>query len=80
MIFKTTIDANVTRSELVQIFSVLDAHRFQNLESDTRRAIERETTRDIVAIIPPCVIASTGNIVWTFDIAATMLIILYHLF
>jgi hypothetical protein len=79
MTFKTTIAVNVMRSELVHIFIVLEAHRSQNLESDIIRAIERETTRDIDTITPPCAM-STGNDVWAFDITATMLIILYHLF
>jgi len=80
MIFKSTIAANVIRSELVQIFSVLDAHLFQYFESETRRAMERETTRDTAAIVPPCVMTSAVKGICTIDIAATMLIILNNLF
>ena len=79
MTFKKTIAAKVIRSEIVHILSVLDAQLFQYLESEIKRPIERETTRDIVAIIPPCDMISIGREVWTFDIAAIMLIIIYNL-
>ena len=78
MIFKKTIAAKVIRSEIVHILRVLDAQLFQYLESDIKRPIERETTRDTVAIAPPCRMISIGKEFCTFDIAATMLIIIYN--
>ena len=79
MTFKKTIAAKVIRSEIVHILSVLDAQLFQYLESEIKKPIERETTRDIVAITPPCEMISIGKDVWTFDIAVNILIIVYNL-
>ncbi len=79
MTFKKTITAKVIRSGIVHILSVLDAQLFQYLESEIKRPIERETTRDTVAITPACEMISIGREVWTFDIAATMLIIVYNI-
>lgn len=79
MTFKKTIAAKVIRSEIVHILSVLDAQLFQYLESEIKRPVEREITRDTVAITPPCEMISIGREVWTFDIAAIMLIIVYNL-
>ncbi len=78
MTFKKTIAAKVIRSEIVHILSVLDAQLFQYLESEIKRPIERETTRDNVAITPPCEIISIGKGVCIFDIAVTKLIIVYN--
>lgn len=79
MTFKKTIAAKVIKSEIVHMLSVLDAQLFQYFESDIKRPIPRETTRDTVAITPPCEMTSIGKEVWTFDIAATMIIIIYNL-
>ncbi len=79
MTFKKTIAEKVIRSEIVHILSVLDAQLFQYLESEIKRPIARETTRDTVAITPPWEMTSIGKEVWTFDIAATMLMIVYYL-
>lgn len=79
MTFKKTIAAKVIRSEIVHILSVLDAQLFQYLESEIKRPIARETTRDTVAITPPCEMSSIGKEFWTFDIAAIMLIFVYNL-
>lgn len=74
MILKITMAAKVARRELEQISRVLHDHPFQNFESEIRRAMERETISEIVAIAPPCVMISPGKGVCAFDIATTILI------
>ncbi|MBE0521973.1 MAG: hypothetical protein IBX39_06885 [Candidatus Methanoperedenaceae archaeon] len=79
MTFKKTVAAKVIRSEIVHILRVLDVQLFQYLESDTKRPMEREITRDTAAITPPCEMISIGSGVLTFDIAVTMLIFVYNI-
>ncbi len=63
------------RSGSMQILRVLDANLFQYFESEIKRAMERETTSDTVAMVPPSVIVSRGKEVCT--LAAIMLITIF---
>ncbi len=64
------------RSGSMQILRVLDTDLFQYFESEIKRAMERETTSDTVAMVPPSVIVSRGKEVCT-TLAAIMLITIF---
>lgn len=72
MILKIMIAAKVIRSGLEQVSSVLEAHLFQYLESEVNKMIERETTREMIAKIPPCEVNSKEEEVCVFDTTATI--------
>ena len=74
MILNSTIAAKVIRRGLELVSSELCAHVFQYFESEIRRAMDKETMSDTVAIAPPWVRISIGTDICAFDNAATMLI------
>jgi len=45
--------AKVIKRGLEQMSRVLEDHLFQYLESEISRVIERQTIREMIAIIPP---------------------------
>lgn len=69
MILNSTIAAKVIRRGFELVSSVLCAHAFQYFESEIRRAMERDTMSDTVAIAPPPVRISIE--ICEFENAAT---------